>query len=120
MMRQAFARAAISRSGYCADLKPHASLSRMNTLAKTLLIAGVVIPVSLHVLSPEKMPWWPDTASLAIVFGVTAVVVVSRHRKEREMNRRFGMAVARLARRVLPRITYDPASGRASKRGPQA
>jgi len=80
----------------------------VTTHIKTFLVAGIVVPVSLHFLSPGKMPWWPDTASLAIVFGVTAVLVVSRQRKEREMNRRLWMVLTGLGRRVLPRIRYVP------------
>ena len=91
-------------------------MKKVNTYIKTFLIAGIVIPVSLHFLSPGKMPWWPDTASLAIVFGVTAVLAVSKHRKDREMNRRIWMALTRLGRRVLPRITYVP-SGSSGDRG---
>ena len=78
----------------------------MTTHVKIFLIAGVVIPVGLHLLSPERMPWWPDTASLAVVFGATAVLAVSKHRKDREMNRRVWKLLSGLARRVLPRISY--------------
>jgi hypothetical protein len=80
----------------------------LTTNFKTFLIAGIVIPVSLHVLSPERMPWWPDTASLSVVFGVTAVLAVSKHRKDREMNRRIWMVLKGLGRRVLPRVTFVP------------
>ena len=75
---------------------------------KAFAIAGVVVPVFLHLANSKAMPWWPDTASLAIVFGVTAVLVVSRQRKEREMNRRLWMVLTGLGRRVLPRIRYVP------------
>ena len=44
------------------------------------------------------MPWWPDTVSMGIAFGVVAVVVVSKTRREREMNRRLWKAIVNLAR----------------------
>jgi hypothetical protein len=69
---------------------------------KAFLIAGVVVPVFLHVIAPERMPWWPDTVSLGIVFGFTAMAVAARFRADREMNRRiwnalsaFGAAIGR-------------------------
>jgi hypothetical protein len=69
---------------------------------KAFFIAGVVVPVFLHVIAPEQMPWWPDTVSLGAAFGFAAVVVAARFRADREMNRRvwnmlseFGTAIGR-------------------------
>ena len=44
------------------------------------------------------MPWWPDTVSMGIAFGVVAVLVVSKTRSEREQNRRLWKAMKNLAR----------------------
>jgi hypothetical protein len=57
---------------------------------KAFLIAGVIIPLVLHLIAPGSMPWWPDTASTGIGFGVFAVVMVARARRDRDMNRRLG------------------------------
>ena len=65
---------------------------------RTFLIAGVIIPIFLHVIASKAMPWWPDTVSMGIVFGVVAVVVVSKHRSGREANRRLWKALMNLAR----------------------
>jgi hypothetical protein len=65
---------------------------------RTFLIAGVIIPIVLHVIASKAMPWWPDTVSMGIVFGVVAVLVVSKTRREREQNRRLWKALKDLAR----------------------
>ena len=65
---------------------------------RTFLIAGVVIPIVLHVIASKAMPWWPDTVSMGIVFGVVAVLVVSKTRREREQNRRLWKALKDLVR----------------------
>ncbi len=49
----------------------------MNLYVKTFLIAGVVIPIFLHVAASETMPWWPDTVSMGLAFGIVAVLMVS-------------------------------------------
>ena len=33
----------------------------MTFYAKTFLIAGVILPVVLHLLARGSTPWWPDT-----------------------------------------------------------
>jgi len=71
----------------------------MNVYFKAFLIAGILIPLTLHVLAPTAMPWWPDTVSLSIGFGLVAVLSVSRFRKDREMKRRLWNAIKALARR---------------------
>ena len=64
----------------------------------SVLVAGVIVPVVLHFIAPQSMPWWPDTASLAIAFGVTAGLMAARYRKDREMNRRLRQAILSLIR----------------------
>ena len=56
----------------------------MKTYATVFLIAGVIIPTLLHVVAPESMPWWPDTVSMGIAFGTTAIAIVWKDRKDRE------------------------------------
>ncbi len=63
-----------------------------------VLIAGVVLPVVWHVLSPQSMPWWPDTVSMGLAFGATAALIAVRYRKDREMNRRVWRALRTLIR----------------------
>jgi hypothetical protein len=65
---------------------------------RAFVIAGVIIPIFLHVIARKAMPWWPDTVSMGIAFGVVAVLVVSKTRREREMNRRLWKAIISLAR----------------------
>jgi hypothetical protein len=70
----------------------------MKVYVKTFLIAGVVIPIFLHMVASERMPWWPDTVSVGIASGAVAVVLVSKVRTDREMNRRVWKALKVLAR----------------------
>jgi hypothetical protein len=70
----------------------------MNSYIRAFVIAGVIIPIFLHVIASKAMPWWPDTVSMGIAFGVVAVLVVSKTRREREMNRRLWKALRNLAR----------------------
>jgi hypothetical protein len=65
---------------------------------RAFLIAGVIIPIFLHVIASKAMPWWPDTVSMGIAFGVVAVLVVSKTRSEREQNRRLWKALRNLVR----------------------
>ena len=65
---------------------------------RAVLIAGVIIPVVLHVIASKAMPWWPDTVSMGIAFGVVALVIVSRNQRQREVNRRLWKALMNLAR----------------------
>ena len=65
---------------------------------RAFLIAGVVIPIVLHVIASKAMPWWPDTVSMGIVFGVVAIVIMSKTGREREVNRRLWKALMNLAR----------------------
>jgi len=70
----------------------------MQIYFRAFLIAGVIIPIFLHVIASKAMPWWPDTVSMGIAFGVVAVLVVAKTRQEREQNRRFWNALKELTR----------------------
>lgn len=65
---------------------------------RAFVIAGIVIPIVLHVIASTAMPWWPDTVSMGIAFGVVAVVIVARNQRQREVNRRLWKALMNLAR----------------------
>jgi hypothetical protein len=65
----------------------------MNTYAAAFLVAGVIVPIFLHVIARDAMPWWPDTVSMGIAFGATAIVVVWKDRKDREARRRLWNAL---------------------------
>ena len=54
----------------------------MNTYVKAFPIAGVIIPIFLHMIASESMPWWPDTVSMGIAFGAAALAIVSKNRKD--------------------------------------
>jgi len=71
----------------------------MKTYATAVLLAGVVIPILLHMVANESMPWWPDTVSMGIAFGAAALAVVWKTRIERETNRRLWSALKILGRR---------------------
>jgi len=47
--------------------------------ARTFVIAGVLLPIVLHLVAPQSMPWWPDAATLGVAFGVAAVLIAQRH-----------------------------------------
>jgi hypothetical protein len=65
---------------------------------KTFVIAGVVIPVLLHLANSKAMPWWPDTISMGLAFGIAGVIMVSRARADRAMKRRLWQALKDVAR----------------------
>jgi hypothetical protein len=65
----------------------------MKPYARAFLIAGVVLPCVLHLIAPDRMPWWPDTVTLGIAFGFAAAVMVWRTPKDRETNRRLWKAL---------------------------
>ena len=71
----------------------------MKVYVKTFVIAGVIIPIFLHVVATEVMPWWPDTVSMGVAFGTTAVLMVSKFRTDRETNRRLWHALKALVGR---------------------
>ena len=60
---------------------------------KTLVMAGIVIPTCLHLANSKAMPWWPDTISMGLAFGVAGVIMVSRARADRAMKRRLWQAL---------------------------
>jgi hypothetical protein len=66
---------------------------------KVFLVWGVAVPIVLHMVARDRMPWWPDTVSMGIVFGGVAVVIASKMRTERDMNRRLWNALKVLVRR---------------------
>jgi hypothetical protein len=70
----------------------------MNPHATAFLIGGIVVPVLLHVIASDRMPWWPDTLTLGIAFGVTAALMVWKFRKDRAMNQRMWNALTSLGR----------------------
>jgi len=70
----------------------------MMRYVKAFFFAGVVLPILLHLLASEGMPWWPDTVSLGIGFGAAAVIIVSKMEADREMRRRLWKALQRLVR----------------------
>ena len=61
----------------------------MKIYVKAFLIAGVIIPIFLHIVASESMPWWPDTVSMGIAFGAAALAIVWKERKDREDRRRL-------------------------------
>jgi hypothetical protein len=61
----------------------------MKTYAKAFFITGVIIPIFLHLVAREAMPWWPDTVSMGIAFGATAIAIVWKDRKDREVRHRL-------------------------------
>ena len=65
----------------------------MKLYVTMLLGAGGVIPILLHVTAADRMPWWPDTATLGIGFGALAVAMVWKARTDREMNHRLWIAL---------------------------
>jgi hypothetical protein len=72
----------------------------MKTYATAFLIAGVIIPTLLHVVAPESMPWWPDSMSMGIAFGATAIVIVWKDRKDREARRRLWEALRAIGQAI--------------------
>jgi hypothetical protein len=87
-----------ARSPMPQSLTESSHVAATRVYVRTFLIAGVVIPIFLHVIASKAMPWWPDTVSMGIAFGVVAVLVVSKTRSEREQNRRLWKALRNLAR----------------------
>ena len=61
----------------------------MRLYVAMFLVGGVVIPIALHVVAADRMPWWPDTVSMGIAFGACAIVMVWKSRADRQMNRRL-------------------------------
>ena len=72
----------------------------MKTYATAFLIAGGIIPTLLHILARESMPWWPDTVSMGVAFGATAIVIVWKDRKDREARRRLWEALRAMGQAI--------------------
>lgn len=70
----------------------------MKSVTRAVFVAGVVLPCILHIIAPDKMPWWPDTTSLGLAFGFTAAVIAWKIPKDREMNRRIWNTAKELMR----------------------
>ena len=77
----------------------------MKAYISGFLGAGVILPIALHISSPALMPWWPDTVSMGIAFGVAAVVIVWKNQKDRETRRRFWNALRAVGEAVGRRGT---------------
>ena len=71
----------------------------MTSYFKAFLVGGIVLPLVLHLIAPEAMPWWPDTVSFGMAAGAVALSVVWKARADREFNRRVWNALKSLARR---------------------
>lgn len=71
----------------------------MKVYAKAFLIAGVILPVFLHMVGGGSMPWWPDTVSLGMAFGAAACAMVWQYRTDRETNRRIWTKLKAVYRR---------------------
>jgi len=67
--------------------------TKMRLYVTIFLAAGVILPIGLHVVASDGMPWWPDTVTMGIGFGFVAIVVLSKLRAERDMNRRLWNAL---------------------------
>jgi peptidoglycan/LPS O-acetylase OafA/YrhL len=61
----------------------------MRLYVTALVVAGLVVPIALHVVAADRMPWWPDTVSMGIAFGACAVAMAWKARADREMNHRL-------------------------------
>jgi hypothetical protein len=71
----------------------------MKGYLKAFLIGGVAFPLTLHLIAPAAMPWWPDTASVGMVAGAVAIAFVWKSRVDREMNRRMRKVIKAIVRR---------------------
>jgi hypothetical protein len=65
----------------------------MKLYATTFLVAGGIIPIVLHFVAADRMPWWPDTVTMGIGFGAFAVAMIWKVRSDRETNRRLWNAL---------------------------
>jgi len=59
-----------------------------------------MVPVLLHVVARESMPWWPDTISMGIGFGSAALAIVWKDRIDREQRRRLWSALRDLGQAI--------------------
>ena len=71
----------------------------MKTYIKAVLFAGVILPIILHMIASDRMPWWPDTASFGIAAGAVAASLVWKARVDREWNPRIWNVIKTVAGR---------------------
>jgi H+/Cl- antiporter ClcA len=74
----------------------------MKPYARALFMGGAIVPIVLHVVATDRMPWWPDTIATAIGFGACGMAMVWKARKDREMNHRLWTAL-KICRAALGR-----------------
>jgi uncharacterized membrane protein YccC len=72
----------------------------MKTYTTAAFIAGVIVPILLHLVAREDMPWWPDTVSMGIAFGAAAVAIVWKNRQDREARRRLWNVLRSMGRAI--------------------
>ena len=72
----------------------------MKGYLNAFVTVGIILPIVLHIVAPESMPWWPDTVSMGIAFGVAAVAIVWKGRKDREARRRIWVALRAIGETV--------------------
>lgn len=75
-------------------------MGELKAYGRAFLLGGI-IPIVFHVFGGHNMPWWPDTVSLGIGFGVAAVLLVKKARMDREFKRHARETLDE-ARRHLP------------------
>jgi hypothetical protein len=75
----------------------------VNPYAKAVVYGGIVLPLGLHLIASDRMPWWPDTVSVGIASGAVAVALVWKARADRDTNRRLWNALKVLTHRSRPR-----------------
>jgi hypothetical protein len=74
--------------------------TKMKTYTTAVVVAGVIIPLLLHMVASESMPWWPDTVSMGIAFGTAAIAMVWKGRQDRETRRRLWNALRDLGQAI--------------------
>ena len=62
---------------------------RMRLYVTTFLVVGVAVPIALHLVATDRMPWWPDTVSMGIACGACAVAMAWKARADGELNARL-------------------------------
>ena len=71
--------------------------SESGIYALAFVVAGVMLPILLHIIAPEAMSWWPDTISLGLAFGFAGMMMVLKAKKDRESNSRLWKALKELS-----------------------
>jgi H+/Cl- antiporter ClcA len=65
----------------------------MNRYVMALIVGGAIVPIALHLVAADRMPWWPDTIATGVGFGAFGMALVWKARADREMNRRLWAAL---------------------------